>query len=1530
MEPYSEETLSQTELIEQTKLRTLAELEQASIQALRLSTETGRLLRETGFSKIGELLHPNALQRTQALKMPVKNRQEVLRQTKQAIQLWQKYFVRELTHSLQDLKQTAATLSPPITLIADDVYAALYPAHQKPHRLIRIEALDLSSRAYNALLRARITTVGQVMDLAEKYTLISAIGPKSAQEISKVLGRYLSNPMARALSERPLAELPAITQFAETSLLVLQLSVWVYSQFKSSQITTVGQLAALTDTQLQQLGRARHLAEQRLAEVKTTLAAYIRSHSDEQKGKPEATLAPCDVQDKVEEGETAVPLSQSTQSALQQREAQLRQDLARAQLIGDLPLTQAQFEAMCQLVQTEAISRLQVPQPQAVPAAMFVTLMVFTARFSSVEGRNFWTPYAQLVWGLPDAEPKLQNECRERFATAVQELTQAFPNLLPFTQSSDGDVVRPVYRHAILPAYLEEDFARWLQKGWPDILDIPADSLAEALQNDGRVANQPRPLVEFLQSEQTAKTAVALITQLADGIRQVQNGESAAIIGEQWPPHTILHNLWQAIRSSFANAASPATSIRMGRGRVEWVWDLQENEIVLRLRNLTLNAKPEKALWEEENQEQFLNPWQLEGGHWWIDELLLEQPQTAKGTLFVLGEAGEELTRLDVPPLPEQPWLLFQVQDEETAVLQTQINKSGWYCLSRRDGVTLRGAVIEHKAIPLPQLLKNEAHHQQARLCHLQLPVTVWQGDAPLAEWVADDAEEETSPYLEGNLLAGASPRMPKVYQDTAVRLIIPNPTTSGVTLWLKWGAEMRKVPLSATEAAVNLQPYLLPTPATYTIQLRQGLQPLLKEPLTFTTLPGVHISPPSPGRLYSRSVRPNCTLQGLTLENILPDPRYQTKCLPDGRIHLEWLDWRDEDGRLTLQFGEQRVQLGWPLPQRIFSWLEPTPRYGFARESDLAQTTIHVIAPNENKFPTGRAYKYFDVWIVGAEAGSRRIPFRKHRHLSRAIIQAGDPLHEMIHEYIRRHPGYLVRVQARLYKEEWTLLEVRPQPQISRAAIQYYPDQQAIQFHCDITTPWEGDILFALYDLHHPFAPPQTWQATQLEKEHALPFTTPNTTYDYLLTIEYDGQRLRLLAQLRLNRGAKATYRTADIATLLDLLQGRRQDPIPPECSADFIHLMAQQAAAAPFTPSHKQLYQFATIPNPGEITTSPEELERLWAGLKRLQLVHGIATWRDQHGLLPSWAVLDQPVKLQLQRHPKIVLRVFPEKTLQKGQQGVGYAYLKLEGERKEKVYISWRPYYEPYIQIKVGRPTADDMLFSEMDTQELRIIRQCSHCGRFIKIETSETRREHSRCLKYFNATFEPVTEKGNLVATLRPEGTNLLHRCYPNNYLDQQQTTLLWPQAEIPTVPESDDPIAKAAYQYATACWLQRYHAGSQRQELFEQIINYRRRSLEQLAERLEEFQIPAFQAAARFLEAFRTTESPLQVDRTVFLLALLLRTQAHYPDRSPRLLQEFSLKVSNLEQLLAMTHEFCPELLLWALTWVELFFVHALA
>ena len=73
-----------------------------------------------------------------------------------------------------------------------------------------------------------------------------------------------------------------------------------------------------------------------------------------------------------------------------------------------------------------------------------------------------------MVWGLKEASQSFQARCRTYFGDAIAFLTDDYD--LDFPQRSSGDLVRPIYRHAIIPAYLEPTFVEWLKSHWQEVL----------------------------------------------------------------------------------------------------------------------------------------------------------------------------------------------------------------------------------------------------------------------------------------------------------------------------------------------------------------------------------------------------------------------------------------------------------------------------------------------------------------------------------------------------------------------------------------------------------------------------------------------------------------------------------------------------------------------------------------------------------------------------------------------------------------------------------------------------------------------------------------------------------------------------------------------------------------------------------------------------------------------------------------------------------------------------------------------------
>ncbi len=205
---------------------------------------------------------------------------------------------------------------------------------------------------------------------------------------------------------------------------------------------------------------------------------------------------------------------------LHELELQLRQQWEQVDLIGKIPITEPEFQRMCSIIQKEALAEnYQTKEigghPLSVPPALFLTTMVFTARYTQTEARNFWEPYQQLVWGCEHTQA-FQVRCRKRFKQAVVFAQAKFDFYFPM--QSDGDLVSPIYRHAIIPAYLQSDFAQWLRSKWKQILQLEEEYLAPTLQREENLQELPTVLCHFIQSSETADTATELIKNMATAI----------------------------------------------------------------------------------------------------------------------------------------------------------------------------------------------------------------------------------------------------------------------------------------------------------------------------------------------------------------------------------------------------------------------------------------------------------------------------------------------------------------------------------------------------------------------------------------------------------------------------------------------------------------------------------------------------------------------------------------------------------------------------------------------------------------------------------------------------------------------------------------------------------------------------------------------------------------------------------------------------------------------------------------------------
>jgi hypothetical protein len=260
--------------------------------------------------------------------------------------------------------------------------------------------------------------------------------------------------------------------------------------------------------------------------------------------------------------EPLLPTTASTwlgkpETKLHEWECKLRQQIEKVAWIGQIALSEEEFTELCRVIQAEAQASNQFTkksegQPRLVPAAVFMTTMVFAARYSQQDADEFWVPYLQAVWNVPYTQAFMVR-CTKRFNMAVAELGQAFK--LEFPRGATGGVVAPTYRHALLPRYVQDDFAHWMRDKWREILPL-ADSptlLVAKLQQDSSLEYLPQRLQTFILGKDTEETAADLIADMAAALSlYVNGGESIDSIREQLADSPIKQELWSEIAKAIA------------------------------------------------------------------------------------------------------------------------------------------------------------------------------------------------------------------------------------------------------------------------------------------------------------------------------------------------------------------------------------------------------------------------------------------------------------------------------------------------------------------------------------------------------------------------------------------------------------------------------------------------------------------------------------------------------------------------------------------------------------------------------------------------------------------------------------------------------------------------------------------------------------------------------------------------------------------------------------------------------------------
>lgn len=1226
-------------------------------------------------------------------------------------------------------------------------------------------------------------------------------------------------------------------------------------------------------------------------------------------------------------------------------DALLMEALREVDLIGELPISKPAFNQITDVMRREfyVSRRLRITR---VWPALFVASMVFCARYSEETDRNFWTPYARLVWNLSAAPQAFQNQCRSHFAGCRKWLTREYGLDFPVIPEHPGSVVRPVFYHAVIPFYLQDNFARWLSENLERLREYDTDSMPVVLRTDPSLVYVVPTLRRFLQDEETIHSAAELIAHLNEAARLFLEGEEdiASLM-----INPIQRALWKEIELVLTEKVERENIRRVRQPKLTWIWSLENSELMLRLTNVSAEPghQPDVCVWTDKTRVDLarsdvlerVSPWRRPDGRWLVDEVLVADGPP-DGQVYVLSvehddHAPDVVYQADVPPLPSDLVVFFRVSrgDWGTWVDHPRVTDGKWLVSMAAD-VEIVGEDgqpcqwVEPKY--LPDMLREHAGHARAGIINLELPGAVFHKGRELFR-IERQPDSVGQPWVNGpHMVPDLSSHIPPVFTNWPVKLTIPFSEAdrlNRITLTIRSSGKMHVAQLldemlergtlekTPDGGEVALNKIVPETAGVFVVDLRRGLQSLLDEPVQFAVLPGISLQPPDFNLLYLPTHLPTAYIGGVYAEQVVIP--HGAECQPEAEgVKITWCDLRRPECSLRLVISGQQIPLAWPI-KRVWAWVDGLGSDGTLRAKLRNEALIHVRGPRDQWL----------AWRITNDSQERQ--FKLGARGESDFILAQDQLIEMVEHCSQTH----VTVNLSAGEDEWKLFEYVRKPDVQVRHAKYDADAKKLLLDCQVGHVNVGDFRLQLVDSRNPDDAP-VFEQYFTRFENSLHFKCELKAREY---------RIQLFS---------------------------KEEPLELEPSVSLL-TVGGQIPSIQISPPRSRQSDTLMLPGSayqGMLSNRDDSLSSVYRCLAEINKPHD---WIQTYGLLPAWAVTCHPLILTTREH-RIGLSVYPEIVAFKGRAGKGYLNLKLEGDVQTRIYATWEPLVTAEnslysSQLRLMIPTSEvSGPFSSLDEYDLWPAYQCSHCGEivgsrsgnYLKLSPS-TLHMHQHGKKYQDKRerFRDIVYGYDLhvsVTILKRE--QLTHVFSPRQIIDSNYLldNLNTPPKAV--VPERSSPIAVEAYRRATRQWLGYYYMGDQqttgrdqkwygsysfsarhKPDLLKQLVTNQkwRTGFDKLERSRSAISTePMLAAANRLLDSIRSRpsqKSPLiWLDRNMLLLALLFRTQASAPQTHKILRHESGFTDSDLHEMLSLALESCPLLLRWAISWVELFRVHAIS
>ena len=372
--------------------------------------------------------------------------------------------------------------------------------------------------------------------------------------------------------------------------------------------------------------------------------------------------------------------------------------------VGALEITESDFNTLAMMVRRRG-RRGKMLYVDDVPPIMLVTSMVFSARYANAgadERPSFWLNYAQQVWDLPADSPSrqsLEQHCRSIFRETRSHLEQRYGFYFPEKlHSSDQDVVGGIYLHAVIPRYLQDDFAHWLidlwRRGgatWQQIIDMPLETLIDTLQQDTSLSYVPVRLRNYVRGDETRETTARLVQALFRAASLYEEGKSPEFIAGMLSAveRPLWRELAKALEVAWQTSKSPAVSSSR-QPHWDWVWMPESDSFGVRLRGVEVQGEspPDRGVFVNDLNDLPDYPCFTEvfprrdGDSWLVDEALLDfnRISNAEGYFVLVDTEDRPVSKpIDIHPPPSQSFYFFKIGRDTFATLVdvTQVRSDG-------------------------------------------------------------------------------------------------------------------------------------------------------------------------------------------------------------------------------------------------------------------------------------------------------------------------------------------------------------------------------------------------------------------------------------------------------------------------------------------------------------------------------------------------------------------------------------------------------------------------------------------------------------------------------------------------------------------------------------------------------------------------------------------------------------------------------------------------------------------------------------